>query len=803
MHLENLKKQEEENLIKLRKLISITDPFNIPSKSQLDPYSSIRKSVSILRGQIKCLIEKYVIYLQSLNSYETQSAAIEIWLFSINAVGIFNTLLLESIHLILNSNLNMFREGLNLNFTTYILNIYSQLLFYKELLAGVHKSKLENVISNFENYFKKVYMIENYSITKYDEVRDLLSKKHNLVASLRISNDDIVRKGYFRMTMNSLYKFSQLVELYQLKNGNIAIFKVNSSELPTSIGLPKQFVHRLVQGEYQLLHLGRSLLFPIIRQYDLKISQELHCGYELKTTTGNGTELRLTSVDPIQWDTHWRLCFEKLFNVDGSVVSPFKADMDRVVRKPSSSSLNFKGKYDKLKNNPFIDDDNVTGLGIEFTSSVEVPPEETTKNDNISRKSSGFSLHKSNPLPKSTDLSAIANRSLSTNPFKEPIIDNQIIQPNTELDIVSVELRKSLSPAIATTNGNYSVISKVKQNENDFDVDNNLSSNLLKGGVEVLNGKAIDGSENSLNLKHNLENGVYDMNHNNGSALQSKKQSRLETADIKTLYKSGLPSSVPNTNLFEEYLHTFLNSSYLPLFENTNSRVSFWNGTTWEVPVMDEKMQLTIISIDNNSPLLFYHKMTDIHSCTLALLLTTQCKTGRSTAQDIQLRVPDSSILYGSIKNSTIINIRTPHAEGLLEVIKNCISGKIIVSHSIGAGISSDVFSKSQNNNALQNHRNVLVSNTKVKLHILKDFRWYPVSIGRITITDETGENYKHERVLIFIFIDSKKQIKFSSIDYHIDRLGNTGISLTNAQEGKLLEFTNQSVTNEVYNLIE
>jgi len=800
MNLEHLKKQEEENLISLRKLISITDPLSIPLNSQLDPYRSIRKSVTVLRGQIKYLIEKYVVYLKSLNGYEVEGAVLEVWLCSMNTLGIFNNVLQESIPLILDTNLSIFREGLNLNFTTYILKIYSQLLFYKGLLTGQLEIELETVLENFENCFKRIYMIENYGITVYDEVRDLLSKNHNLVASLKIRNEDIVRKGYFRMTMNTLYKFSQLVELYQLKNGHIAIFKVKSNELPTSIRTPKQFMQRLVQGEYQLLHLGNSLLFPIIRQYDLKMVQELQCGYELKTTTGNGVELRLTSVDPIQWDTHWKLCFQKLFNTDGNVVSPFKADIDRAVRKLSSTSLNFLEKCEKLKNNPFIDDEKVTGLGIEFTNFTETPVKKVPKNDNISRKSSGFSLHKSNPLPKSIDLNAIVNPPLSTNPFIEPVIKKQQVQQNGGSSTIARNLKESPLGPHHTPKECLSIPSNVRQQKEDLILDDSPSQHVSSGNKNLVENSSVNNSEEFLCPKPTHDNEITDQPSEYGNTLQDKNPSNSSAIVPENSHQYNLPSSTSKTDLFEEYLHIFVNSSYLPIFEDPNSKISFWNGTTWEMPDTDEKMQLTIISVDNNSPLLFYHNGMDIHSCTFALLLTTKCKAGRATAQDIQIRFQNSSVLCGSIKNSTVMNIRTPQADVLLRLIQDCIYDKAIISQDSRSDINTSTSSKSQNNELSLENGRVLISNIKVKLHILKDSRWYPTSIGRITIIDQT---HKDGATLIFMFIDNnKRQNKFSSLQYNIGRLGNTGISLTNTQEGRLFEFTNQNVANEIYNLI-
>lgn len=394
-----IKQREEQSVTVLRNLHSTIAPFNTPPTFQLDPFSGIQKRTNLLDKLFKALIDKYTVLFQLLNRYENPSAAFDLWLFGLNSLNYFSSILLESISLILDPEIKYFREGPSSSFTTYILSLYSQLLHYKNLISNDQNERLNTVIENFEDQFKKTYMMVNYNLIKYDEVRDLLSQTNALVASLPIKKEDIVQKGYFKMSMNKLFKSTFLIEVYHLDNDHIALFKVDSGELPMTVSSPRHLLSRLVQGEYQLLHLGITLLFPIIRQNDLEMCEETRQGYKLRTSTGNDIILSLTCMDPVKWETHWKGCFKKLFSPkDLTTSTASKSEM--ALGKPSSTNINLLQEHEKLKTNPFIDDDLVTEVGLELDTHEVISLKEETA-EKSTQSNGGFSLHKSNPFNKS------------------------------------------------------------------------------------------------------------------------------------------------------------------------------------------------------------------------------------------------------------------------------------------------------------------------------------------------------------------------------------------------------------------
>lgn len=799
MTIEYVRKQEEEIVVKLNKLITLAETLNIQTRSRLDPLVNIRNAANHFRRQVNYLLEKYKIFFQVMNTYDNESALIDYWLFSIGANMIIASILKESVHLILDRNLKTFREGMNSNYTTYILDFYSHLFYYKNLLSGDHEEQLDKTISNFENYFKKAYMIENNGITKYDEVRDLLSTNNSVVASLEVRNEDIIRKGFFRMAMNTLHKYTMLVEIAYLKNNSIAIFKVNSNELPTTIGSPRQFLQRLVQGEYQLLHLGKVLLLAVIRQYDLQIIKELPNGAELKTKTSNGVELKLTSVDPIEWDTYWKLYFQKLFNSNKIKNIRLSNDIDRTIRKASASSLNFIAKYEKLNTNPFKENDtdkkSIVGLGIELESSKEATPVDDSPGNKISRNNSGFSLHKSNPLG---NLQEHARTQISsTNPFKESLTSDNCVRKVSELDNLATTLENTVS---LTENRDSNTIKKPVTN--DLQIKHDTNNDHTKS-FRVANENTTLDRQSELIDNPNIEVKAY-KGLTNTDNLTTEDTGESVIKEETRPFTNGTGAYVASENdIFTQYINEFTDANNSPIFEESEMKISFWTGTGWESPMANIKMKLAVIVVQGKRPMLLYHNADDMYVSVFALLLTSRCKVGKATAQDIQINFPKSSLCHGSVKGSSVINIRIALADKLLLILQNCILGNPAeFSHNDRPHIGdySRIADKSDQIPASQQSI-ILLSNMKSKLHTLKSDRWYPTSIGELMITTETFEN---RQILRFEYIDSNNnQTNVITDNWKLQRLGNTGIALIQSSRGILFEFVNKNVTNEVWKLLE
>ena len=803
--MEYMRKREEENVIKLNKLIALTESLNIQTRSKLDPLAGIRNSSNNFRWQVSSLLDKYKTLFQVMVSYDNEADLTDYWLFSIGSNTIIYDVLKGAIPLILDRNLKTFREGINSNFTTYLLDFYFHLFHYKELLSGDHEEQLDKTIVTFENNFKRIYMIENNGLIKYDEVRDILSTNHNIVASLEIKNEDIVRKGFFRMTMTTLYRYTMLVEIAYLKNNNIAIFRINSNELPTTIGSPRQFLHRLVQGEYQLLHLGKVLLFSVIRQYDLQIEKELSNGVELKTKTGNGVELKLTSVDPIQWDTCWRLYFHKLFNLNNIRNGPSMHDIDRALRKPSSSSLNFIEKHEKLSTNPFIDNetdiDSIIGLGIEVESSKEVTPIDDSPENKISRNNSGFSLHRSNPLGNLKEHSK--SQISSTNPFKKSLTGDDCIGKVSELgnNNLAITLEQTVNVKEGGTNKNIpeSRINEFKINDN---VNDNYT-NFLEQANKDLNTdrkeKLECDSDNVVDVKKELQNADYIA----GKATHDRKiMSVVNNTKGKISREQNTTPIDSENDPFTNYIDAFMNMDGVPIFEESEIKISFWNGTGWESIMKNIQMKLAVITVQGMQPMLLYYGSGDMYLSHFAIFLTSDCKVGKATAQDVQIRFPQSNLCHSSITGSSVMNIRTAVADKILLILQNCILGKQqSVSHNTSTQMNSHPNIQTEYTQVSASEQPViLLSNMKTKLHILKASRWYPTSIGKLLITAEITKNKQTVR---FNYVDSNnKETNIVTDDWKLQRLGNTGITLTKPDTGVLFEFVNKNVTDEVWKIL-
>lgn len=792
--------QEEDNLLRLRKLYSIIEHISSPTSSQLDPFRTVRKSAVLLQKYLKAIVDKYPHFLQLLRRYEDPSSAVKGWLFQLNALGFFANILIESTNLILSPDVSYFREGPSSNFTTFVFDIYTQLRGYANLLDKENASHVMHILTNFEERFRKMYMFENYNTTRYDEVRDLMSMNHSLVASLPIKNESISRKAYFQMRVNDMFQTSLLVELCELIDTGIAIFKVESGELPSTIGNAQNLVDRLVRGEYSLLHFGKSLLFPVIKKGDLKIMRNVRSGYELKTVTANGTELKLTSVDPIQWETYWSFSFQKLFRSSVRLENTIPTDTERIQRVASSSDFKFLKKYDKLDSNPFksVDDDgsNVIGMGIGISSGSTKDGLPGEPDANVSRNSSGFSLHKSNPLPKSMDQYIKKDTTKYINPFKETFHDhmegygNEAGEDATKIETenmtedhpthgkVSIKLKDSKYEE-GLSNKNDKMATEYKESMVNMSTKSSVSNGtcVTQDTLDISDGSFTD------NNKIKPENSI----------MNDSLTKRLKTVNIND-------EQTPITE-FEHYIHEFVRTDSEPLFRDLQCVVSIWNGSTWEVIEDDNPLQLTIIVLKNKLPILIYSQVDDILNPVFAISVGPHCRSGAATARDIQLRVTKTAYIIDLPSYSSTLNIRTVHSRELLAIIQECVSlGTNTYEKYLPISKSTSVGSSILDNTSASSADTQLVSKIKVKLHILKNGVWRPSSIGSLDISinaDTGGPGFLFEyrgADNLNTKIDSRKKI--------IGRLGRTGIALTSNDSGHLFEFTNQSVTDDICRLL-
>lgn len=785
--------------MKIRKLYTIIEHISAPASSKLDPFKSIRRSAVLLQKHLKSVVDKYPHLFQLFNRYDDPASAVNGWMFQLNTLGFFANILIESTNLILSPDVRYFREGPSSNFTTYVLDIYTQLSGYSKLLDNDNGRHIDLVLTNFEERFKKMYMFENYSLDRYDEVRDLMSMSHSLVASLSIKKENISRKAYFRLQVNNMYQTTLLVEVCELTDGGIGIFKIDSGELPTTIGTAHNLIERLVRGEYSLLHMGKSLLFPIIKKGELEIVRGVRAGYELRTITGNGTELKLRSVDPVQWETYWKFAFQKLFHSNMILGGAIPSDTERIQRMPSSSDLSFTKKHDKLGTNPFTSEDSdgnkVIGLGIGIGQESDREKSPADADTTISRNSSGFSLHKSTPLQKPMDTYIKKEESTNTNPFREPfftsndklgdtVADNSTYNSSTKTNGDQKSGNSDLTQSMQSmalennenNNDNLPELTKLTETV-DKESGNTHANSVMTGTIDpssivITNKTGIidDGSENDTSVKDR----VHDTNvHDDQSSISE----------------------------FERDIHEFVRTHKAPIFKDLECNVSYWNGSTWEVIQDDEPLQLTIIALREKVPMLIYSLVDDILNPIFAVSLRNSCRSGAATARDIQLRVTRASYVVELPIYSSTLNFRSVKSKELLAILQDCIAlgentyGKYFSGSTASSSVLSntDILSGTPPNS-------VLASKIKVKLHVLKDGLWRPSNIGLLTIRTESDEKGSG-----FLFEYSTTEGKNVTIDSRLEkvrRLGRTGLAFTSDDRGCLFEFTNQDMTDDVSRFI-
>lgn len=367
--MELFKNEEEKTISTLKAIIYACQTYeSIPHHLQ----ECITKVVRAAR----LIINSYLLH-SSIRGFSDIKAYLSVWLKDLGILSSYQTILLESIFLILDPAIPNFRKCSGIDdFPHLIIRLYSRLESYQRL---INDRLLDKFFADFDFTFRAVYNKTNCTIYTYDNVHVIANDEYPLVASMKIDPAHVIKRGYFRLSIPTLNITDILVEILHIPDG-LAFFKVCSGSLPNSSNSIKTIFNSVSEGNHQILELGRSLMYPIFRIGDLEIKNISDIGAVITFPEVGNVKLEIVSLDQISWITQWKSCFQKFVAKAANDSAFFEAHM----------------RFNKLNN---IDEFNV-GLGLnvdEKTQGENLMPF-STENKRPPPSNTVCSLHRSRPL---------------------------------------------------------------------------------------------------------------------------------------------------------------------------------------------------------------------------------------------------------------------------------------------------------------------------------------------------------------------------------------------------------------------
>ncbi|GCE98053.1 hypothetical protein ZYGM_004702 [Zygosaccharomyces mellis] len=842
--MQKSKEVQLEHISVLKELLAFCEAFRPNSTAALKYMKDVNLILEFVASSLKLLIAKHTLVPSSDELLPGK-------LFSdVELLNTYKDVLFGSIKLIFNKDTSAFRMRTEPNFTQDIIKIYVALVQFHRMWAA-ETVQLRSMIHAFQYQFGSNYNIANCNILNLNQVHDLLSQNFDLITPPLLDVKRVAKRDYFRLTMEKFGYKDLLVELFQLSTGEVAVFKVNCGEMPTSASTAGALLQRLAEGESKLLELGRTLLFPALREYDLEVVTLLDFGTELCTPTGSNVHLQLQCMDVMQWESYWKFCFQKLFDKKNIIPPLLQSSTLAPMTKSSHPFQSFKFKHQKLED---IRSNNYSGIAIQMPQQV-VNSQREKENSIKDFKKSSFKLHKSKPLQKplatmmeDVDLNDTPNRSASDNiMFKSPSLKDIEQLSYSKL----LELDKSIDMNLSQTTLDSPEIKECKTMSQYSSLER--TEPAVEGGVEVSDVESDEDPGSQENYSFNPTADVYkpDFYSRKSFSLRnlfkSKSKKKLnivpDNGSMFSLNKENSssslfgPRSVTSSSLSSKSsLGSLLkpnNGVELPsgvelnnesaIFENKITRVSSWNGKIWE-PVKAEKLKLAIVKSAKNENILVVHEEKEIYFCKLAARVTPQWKCSRGGAQDVQLSIPPNEFMANKFsEGDNFLNIRCLEANRLQNFLQHCIKGDVMPVHMFPSSLPNSMTAGtlSSNGSSLISDQSssilsdsdglklatsaadtrLLLPNVRMKRYVRSEARIWQKQLSNMV--DLYTCEYKGLLLGLLKFLENGKHADTRLVGLNdIKRIDTTGLLLLGKKEEQYLEFQNQTTADQVSRLL-
>ncbi|CEP64421.1 Rbh1p LALA0_S11e03730g [Lachancea lanzarotensis] len=829
---------EDEHVSLLTQLQRLLEPRQMDATtsntSSCDPLSKLLQQSAALSATCRKVLQKHTGVAQQqqlLRSVSDYSSVFTSWLEDHEVQHSYSTLLEQSVTLIFETNEAVLLRRFSpiSEFTRLLLALVRRLQEMASMCMPPNK-KVLSITRSFEERFLLQWNRVDSNSFRYDDVKPLTSLIHGHIGAPLVDAAKSTERGYFKLSAPVLEHHNRLVELFQLSTGELGIFIVSSGQLsPMSVDQVSQLV--LVSRNLKSVQLGRTLLFPPLRQNDLQIVSTSSNGIELKANTENGVKLTLVALSPAQWNNNWRSYFEMMFReITSEVFMPSEPQVSSL--SPSTESRhslqNFRLKHKKLSS--LRPNDNA-GLGFN-PMDTSPQPSKVVDGRNVSQ------LHKSKPLDGSL-VSLVSS-----------------LHPLEDLDDFGCESLLRLDQDINMQG------SPISHCEPRVSVENfkRINSESSVSKEEVSSGEyAEDGESIVSSVDDQKSEGPFDLSSEfHRPQLIKRKSSSLlsifssNKAKSSSKLSKGTPLDFPSGNSTASLLKlprpqspadetpiTFRQDEFCSLpaeidvnegFQicNHSVKVSYWSSNRWE-SISSKSLSFKLHETTDGRVVSILCSATDNGLIKLCALVTPDWKVTRPAAQDVQLRIPSSSSLVSILPSgSTVISLRCQQIDKLMNTLHHCIrqnlpsrirasntSGTLSTTSSTFSGLDKSVTRSDTNSTGLssiaqdifsrykdQTVSLLLLSNVKVRLHYRNGKAgWEIKDKGLLGLYSQELRGHVIGMKFDVIMGNAKKQEFVSKIN-DIKSIGRTGIALVHEESDYLVEFRNQIVANEVFRLI-
>ncbi|EDO18537.1 hypothetical protein Kpol_2001p42 [Vanderwaltozyma polyspora DSM 70294] len=727
---DRLRVKEMEYMSQLKQLLAICETFKGNGSSRLDPMMNVSCQTDIIANSLRLILVKY----SSLPFYSDASldftALLSDLLEDRSLLDQYRLVLFTAIDLILNENISLFRIESHPQFVTCIINIYSRIIEYSSLALN-SSDEFISLQKEFQYLFSTKYENLDSNLLKFNNVHDLHSFSNGLVSSFPVRLNEIVNRGYFILSIEKLNYKKIPVEIFQLSNGHLAIFKVDSEYIPSD---KNDILSNLLNSKFQILNVGRSLLFPFLRKNDLVITNLLTGGCILKTKVGNNIELHIQSISELEWNKYWNLYFHKLFDEDNILQIDDTIITTSTLNKSTHHLQSFKIKYDEITK---LRPENTTGLAIQAPAARSLKVKGLDNNVSNLQKSM---LHRSKPLTGSLSSLIVDEMKFQKSYTTEDLsktnnnisgvdagisIENEIknfrLSDNNTTDAINNKQTSLLSASNKNSPEKVNEVSDVDsiiselldENEAGLISEQNIEASITsspeyipsfykKKSSSLLSVFAKNKSKNKTRKLQSSDNILDNNSPIFGSSTSSSlfhteegtgtlnPDPELMTSSVSSKYNSELTDS--NQDYFE-VPDQFRKTSSNTVFEADGVKLSSWTGKGWS-QLGNNSNSLSIIEIIKNNYALVLTCNEDTkygNNGILICKISASWKCMRSTAQDIQFTILGGNIVSSiiPIQEKNLFSIRYTMAEGLINVLSHCMRGNLPISNTVSTLSSS------------------------------------------------------------------------------------------------------------------
>lgn len=828
--VKDFKEQELKFLHSIRALSKKCQIYEKNTYSTLDPITTILSDLKLIENSSILLLSKHIEFFEKLDIFCVISQNVAELLSDLKVITAYEQLLTNITNIIMNTNVVLFRTG-DTSIIDALMQIYDRLTLF-ESFSNINNIsngfiKLRSILSTFETNFFSKYKLLNENNLIFDNVYDLLSHSMNKIQPTKFNVFNLECHTPFKLAKTKFFdENNMLVDLAQLNTGELAILKINSGKLPKIFKSSKDLLNELIQKKYYLLSVGRTLIFKALKQNDLKLIKISGTSVELETITGNNVTLKLVCMDPLKWTNMWKPYFEKQFSgkqtteyvIKGKSTEGLLRESSKISNGLSELTLNpISQNAPVLSKVPSLHEEPST-CESQVSSEPSLRDIESLSYEKLMELDQSIEMRRSptpQPSPKFTQLCSVSQ----TFSVDEVITDEQCESPQGLFSSRDTELNSrigedDLESMFSTETDPERTIVKVSSNSIFKPNADNYKPVLHKPASSSLLSLFTNRSKPNLSIE-TFESSTGSIFTNTVTSQSNTPESAV--SDYHT----------PITQKSDVQIPSDMNLSDI-IIEQCANKVTRWSGKKWDV-LGDDDMRLVISKVQNKDVVMTAYSGDSKSKCVFIVNITSNWKCFRSTAQDIQLKIPPSNFVVSAIETKDTvetITIRCKKIDNLMNTLLHCMKGNVPGSLSTSSTIrtlstaTSSCFSdnlqrSSTYQSSLENDKNtvsgdvsiseqLLLAAVKVKRHENIQQKWNLQEIGSVDLIAQESNYVRSGIKFHFVTEVSKLEIKeYSNNLKTIKRLGRTGIVVPQDNNDQLFEFTSQIVAEQVYKLIQ